>query len=52
MMFGSCAVKIRIASALTNPTITDRGTNRISFAAPSPPRISWKIPPRRTVAIR
>ena len=30
-------MKIRIASALTKPTITLRGTNRISLATPSEP---------------
>ena len=32
---GTWARKIRIASALTKPTMTERGTNRISLATPS-----------------
>jgi hypothetical protein len=38
--------------ALAKPTITDRGTNRISLATPSAPRMIWKTPARMTVAIR
>ena len=43
--WGSWARKIRIASALTNPTITLRGMNRISRATPSAPSTSWKRRP-------
>src|SRR5690606_15418688 len=39
-------MKIRMARELTNPTITDRGANRISRATPRPPRMIWKSPPR------
>ncbi len=46
-------VKIRIASALTKPTITLRGTNRISFATPEQAQArSAERPARSTVAIR
>ncbi|CAM5727751.1 hypothetical protein SBADM41S_10287 [Streptomyces badius] len=45
-------MKIRMASALTKPTITERGMNRISFATPSAPRTTWKTPARMTAAMR
>src|SRR5690606_38718850 len=45
-------MKIRMARELTNPTITDRGANRISRATPRLPRMIWKSPPTMTVAIR
>lgn len=49
---GTCAEKMRIASALTNPTITLRGTNRISLATPSRPSTICRTPASNTVAIR
>ena len=49
---GTCARKIRIASALTKPTMTLRGTNRISRAAPTAASATWIRPPRITAAIR
>ena len=48
---GSCARKIRIASALTNPVMTDRETKRMrwpSFARPAP---IW-MRPANTVAAK
>jgi hypothetical protein len=45
-------MKMRIASALTNPTITLRGMNRMSFATPRRPRATWNIPARMTVAMK
>jgi hypothetical protein len=49
---GTCARKIKMASALTKPTMTDRGTNRISLATPRAPRITCRRPPRMTAATR
>jgi hypothetical protein len=49
---GTWETKIRMASALTKPTMTLRGTNRISRATPRPPRISCRTPARITAAIR
>ena len=49
---GICAEKMRIASALTKPIITDRGMNRISLATPSTERTICSAPPSRTVAMR
>jgi hypothetical protein len=49
---GSWALKIRIASALTKPTITLRGMNRMRRATPTAASRIWKIPPRMTAAIR
>ncbi|WP_338080312.1 hypothetical protein [Amycolatopsis rubida] len=40
------------ASAFTNPTITLRGTNRISLATPSEPSAIWDNPPSTAVATR
>ena len=51
-MCGTWARKIRIASALTNPSITDRGTNRINSPTPSAPRPIWKMPARMVAANR
>jgi hypothetical protein len=45
-------MKMRIASALTKPTITDRGMNRMSFATPASPSPTWMTPARITVATR
>ena len=46
-------MKIRMARALTKPTITERGTNRISFATPSgAERRPGRPRPRMTVATR
>lgn len=45
-------MKIRTASELTKPTITLRGTKRISLATPRAPRTTWKIPARMTAATR
>jgi hypothetical protein len=45
-------VKIRIARALTKPTITLRGTNRMTRATPSRPRSTWTTPPSSTAATR
>ncbi len=49
---GTCAMKISTARELTKPTITLRGTNRISRATPSAPRTIWKTPASRTAATR
>ena len=49
---GSWAMKTRIASALTNPTMTLRGMNRMSFATPRTARSTWKTPARITVAMK
>ena len=43
---------MRIASALTKPVITERGTNRISFATPRPPSTTWTAPARTVAASR
>lgn len=43
-------MKMRTAGALTKPTITEHGTNRISLATPSAPRTTWKTPSRMTAA--
>ena len=43
---------MRIARALTKPTITERGMKRIIRATPSTPSTTWIAPPRITVAIR
>ena len=49
---GSCATKIRMARALTKPTMTLRGMNRIILATPSSARTTWKMPARMTVAMK
>ncbi|CAM5410838.1 hypothetical protein STENM327S_08804 [Streptomyces tendae] len=49
---GTCAMKMRMARALTKPVITERGTNRINLATPSVPRTIWKTPARMTAATR
>jgi hypothetical protein len=49
---GNCAAAMRIASALTNPTMALRGRNRISFATPSRPNTTCRIPARITAATR
>ena len=49
---GSCEVKIKIASALTNPTITLRGMKRINLATPRTLSATWKMPARMTVAMK
>ncbi|MNR64608.1 hypothetical protein D3C85_1873150 [compost metagenome] len=49
---GTCAMKTRMARALTKPTITDRGIKRISLVTPDKPRMIWKAPARMTAAIR
>ena len=46
---GSCAMKIRIASALTKPVITDLDTKRMTAPSFSTPAAIW-IRPARTVA--
>lgn len=43
---------MRIARELTKPTITLRGTNRISLATPSAPSTIWRTPARITAATR
>ena len=43
---------MRMASAFTEPTITLRGTNRISFATPSRLSTICSTPASSTVAIR
>ncbi len=48
---GSCAMKIRMASALTKPVITDFETNRITDPTFRSPKINW-ITPQSTVAAR
>ena len=45
-------MKIKIASALTNPTMTLRGMKRINFATPRRLNTICRRPARRTVAIR
>ena len=52
MRWGSCARKMRIASALTKPVITLRGMNRISFATPSSASTICSAPARSTVAMK
>ena len=47
---GSCAMKIRIASALTKPVITDRETKRIRSPSRSAPATSWSSPVRMVAA--
>src|SRR5699024_171570 len=47
---GSRAIKIRIASELTNPVITDCGIKRMSLATPINPSTICKTPARMTVA--
>ena len=49
---GSCEVNTRMANALTNPTITERGTNRMSRATPNTPSRIWMTPPRMIAASR
>ncbi len=45
----SCAVKMRIASALTKPIITDLGMNRMSFATPGDGQHDLQCPRRATL---
>ena len=45
-------MKIKMASALTNPTMTLRGIKRINLATPRRLSTIWRRPARRTVAIR
>ncbi len=45
-------MKIRIASALTKPTMTLRGRKRISRATPTAARSTCSRPPRTTAATR
>jgi hypothetical protein len=45
-------MKMRMAREFTKPTITERGTNRISLATPSAPRTIWNTPARITAATR
>ncbi len=52
MRCGTCAMKMRMASALTNPTITCRGMNRMSFATPTAASRICRTPARTTVAMR
>ena len=47
---GSCAMKIRIASALTNPVTTERDTNRISSPSRIQPAIICRTPVRTVAA--
>jgi len=49
---GTCARKIRMARALTKPTITERGMKRMSRATPATPSRICRTPASRTVAIR
>ena len=51
-MWSIWASKIKMARALTNPTITERGMNRISLATPANASATWMRPPRMTVAMR
>ena len=41
-----------MASALTKPVMTDRGTNRMSFGTPIAPRTIWIAPARIVAASR
>ncbi len=52
VMWGTWARKIRIASALTKPSITVRGMKRISAPTPSLPRPIWRAPVRTVAAKR
>ncbi len=45
-------MRIKIASALTKPTITERGMKRISRATPVTPSTIWRTPARSTVAMK
>ena len=49
---GTCDRKMRIASALTNPTITLRGMKRMSFATPSTANSTWMTPASTIVTMR
>ena len=49
VMWGTWARKIRIARALTNPTMTVRGTNRMRPPTPTAPSATW-MTPAKTVA--
>ena len=51
-MYGTWARKIRIASALTNPVMTERGTNRMSRGTRSTPSAIWMTPARTPAASR
>ena len=50
VMWGICAANSRIARALTKPTMTVRGTNRMSLWTPSSPKRIWKAPVRTVAA--
>lgn len=52
MSSGTWAMKIRITSAFTNPTITLRGRNRISLATPSTASRICNTPASSTVAMK
>ncbi len=45
-------MKIRIASALTKPVITERETKRMTRARPSRPAAIWRRPARTVAASR
>ena len=45
-------MKIRIARALTKPTITERGMNRMSFATPERSKDDLERAAEKTVAMR
>ena len=49
---GSCAMKIRIASALTKPVITERETKRITSPSRRRPAPIWRRPARIVAASR
>ena len=52
MSSGSWAMNTRMASALTKPTITERGMKRISRVTPRTASRIWNTPARITAAIR
>jgi hypothetical protein len=45
-------VRIRMASALTKPVMTERGTKRMSFGTPRRPRTTCTTPAAIVAAIR
>ena len=46
---GTWATKIRMPRALTNPSMTERGMNRMRRASPPRPKAIWMTPARTTV---
>ncbi len=55
LMFQKCSIwarKMRMASELTNPIMTVRGTKRISRPNPRTPKVIWMIPASTVAANR